>query len=349
MQRRTLLKSAAATSIIGVPGIRAFAQAPVRLRFHTFMAPSSNMYVNAHKEWMSKVEKDSGGRIKFEGFPAMQMGGSPAQLYDQAKDGVVDVAWTLAGNTPGRFARTEVFELPFMTYDGIGASRAAWQYVQANALDEFKDVQPLAFHTHAAGLLHTRGRQVLSASDLRGLKVRGPTRQATKLLTAAGATAVGMPLPSIPDAMSKGVIDGAALNWEVVPSVKMHELANFHSEFAPGKAALYNTTFVMVMNKARYASLPNDLKKVIDINSGVETSVWFGKVLEEQDPIARKMVIDRGNKVHVFGDAETKEFVQLTNNIASEWVQDMNRRGHDGEKLLASARSLIAKHKPKTA
>lgn len=349
MQRRTLLKSAAAVATIAGPSINALAQAPVTLRFHTFMAPTSNVYVNAHKAWMSKVEKESGGKIKFEGFPAMQLGGTPAQLYDQAKDGVVDIAWTLAGNTPGRFARTEVFELPFMTYDAIGASRAAWEYFQANAQDEFKDVQPLAFHTHAAGLLHTRNRQVLSASDLRGLKVRGPTRQATKLLNAAGATAIGMPLPQIPDAMSKGVIDAAALPWEVIPSVKMHELAQFHSEFAPGKAALYNTTFVMVMNKARYASLPGDLKKVIDNNSGIETSAWFGKVQQDQDPITRKMVIDRGNKVHVFGDAETQEFVQLTGSIASEWVQDMNRRGYDGEKLLASAKALIAKHRPKVA
>ena len=128
MQRRTLIKSATAAATLGLPGLGALAQQAVTLKFHTFMAPTSNVYLNAHKAWMNKVEKDAGGRIKFEGYPAMQLGGSPGQLYDQARDGVVDIVWTLAGLTPGRFPRTEVFELPFMTVDAIGASRAAWAY-----------------------------------------------------------------------------------------------------------------------------------------------------------------------------------------------------------------------------
>ncbi len=348
MQRRTLIRSAAAAAAtLGVPGLGAFAQQGVTLKFHTFMAPTSNVYLNAHRAWMTKVEKESGGRIRFEGYPAMQLGGSPAQLYDQARDGVVDIAWTLAGNTPGRFPRTEVFELPFMTADAIGASRAAWEYLQTHAADEFKDVQPLAFHTHGPGVLHSRSKPILSAADLRGMKVRGPTRQATKLLTAAGASAVGLPLPQIPDALSKGVIEGAALPWEVITSVKVHELVQHHSEFAPGGPALYNTAFVMVMNKAKYASLPPEARKVIDDNSGMETSAWFGKVQQDNDPISRKLATDRGNKVHVFTEAQASEFIQLTGTIASEWVQDMNRRGQDGEKLLAGAKALIAKHKPK--
>ncbi len=349
LQRRTLIQSAAAAASLGLPGLGAFAQQGVTLKFHTFMAPTSNVYLNAHKAWMTKVEQDSNGRIRFEGYPAMQLGGSPAQLYDQARDGVVDIVWTLAGNSPGRFPRTEVFELPFMTADAIGASRAAWEYLQTHAADEFKDVHPLAFHTHGPGVLHSKSKPIKSAADLRGMKVRGPTRQATKLLSAAGASAVGMPLPQIPDALTKGVIDGAALPWEVIPSVKVHELVQHHSEFAPGKPALYNTAFVMVMNKNKYASLPPDIKKVIDDNSGMETSAWFGKVQQDHDPISRKMATDRGNKVHVFSEAEAAEFVQLTSAIAGEWVQDMNKRGFDGDKLMAGAKALIAKHTPKAA
>lgn len=349
IHRRTLIKSAAAAATLATPGLGALAQEMVTLKFHTFMAPTSNVYLNAHKAWMDKVGKDSGGRIRFEGYPAMQLGGAPNQLYDQARDGVVDIVWTLAGLTPGRFPRTEVFELPFITMDAIGASRAAWEYLQTHAADEFKDVHPLAFHTHGPGLLHSKNKPIISASDLRGMKVRGPTRQATRLLAAAGASAVGMPLPQIPDALSKGVIDGAALPWEVIPSVKVHELAQYHSEFAPGKAALYNTAFVMVMNQRKYASLSPEIKKVIDDNSGMETSAWFGKVQQDHDPIARKMAIDRGNKVHVFTEAQTEEFMQLTGAIASEWVQEMNKRGYDGEKLLAGAKAIIAKHKPKAA
>ena len=344
MQRRTLIKSAAAAVSLGAPTLGVFAQQVITLKFHTFMAPTSNVYLNAHKAWMSKVENDSGGRIRFEGFPAMQLGGSPSQLFDQARDGVVDIVWTLAGLTPGRFPRTEVFELPFMTMDGIGASRAAWEYLETHASDEFKDVQPLAFHTHGPGVLHSKSKAINSASDLRGLKMRGPTRQITKLLSNLGASPVGMPLPQIPDALSKGVIDGCAIPWEVVPAVKVHELTKFHSEFEPAGGALYTTTFVMAMNKAKYASLPPDLKAVIDRNTGMETSAWLGKVQQAGDVPGREAAVRQGNSIHTIPAAEAQEFKRKARLVEVEWVQDMDKRGYNGRQLLETARALIAKH-----
>ena len=133
IQRRTLLKSGAAAAALGAPGLSALAQQTVTLKFHTFMAPQSNVWINMHKAWMSKVEAESGGRIKFEAYPAMQLGGTPVQLYDQAKDGVVDIVWTLPGNTAGRFPRIEVFELPFMMSNAEATSKAYWEYVQTMA------------------------------------------------------------------------------------------------------------------------------------------------------------------------------------------------------------------------
>ena len=121
--RRTLLKSGAAAAL-GGSSLAGFAQQSVTLKFHTFMAPTSNVWLNMHKAWMDKVEKDSGGRIKFEAYPAMQLGGTPVQLYDQARDGVVDVVWTLPGNTTGRFPRVEVFELPFIMSNAEATSKA---------------------------------------------------------------------------------------------------------------------------------------------------------------------------------------------------------------------------------
>ena len=242
------------------------------LKFHTFMAPQSNVWINMHKAWMTKVEAESGGRIKFEGYPAMQLGGTPVQLYDQAKDGVVDIVWTLPGNTAGRFPRVEVFELPFMMSNAEATSKAYWEYVQTMAPDEFKDVQVIALHVHGPGVIHTADRPVKTVADMKGLKMRAPTRQVTKLMGILGATPVGMPLPNIPDALSKGTINGCVIPWEVVPSVKVQELTKYHAEFDPAGGALYTTTFVMAMNKAKYNSLPPNLKKVIDNNSGLATS-----------------------------------------------------------------------------
>src|SRR3954465_96524 len=257
IQRRTLLKSGAAT-VLATPALSGFAQQSVTLKFHTFMAPMSNVWLNMHKAWMDKVEKDSGGRIKFEGYPAMQLGGTPVQLYDQARDGVVDIVWTLPGNTAGRFPRIEVFELPFIMTNAEATSKAYWEYVQTFAPDEFKDTQVIALQVHGPGVIHTADKAVRTVADMRGLKMRAPTRQITKLMAALGAPPVGMPLPQIPDALSKGTINGCVIPWEVVPSVKVHELTKYHTEF-PANTSLYTTTFVMAMNKAKYEILAPDL------------------------------------------------------------------------------------------
>ncbi len=343
IQRRTLLKTTAAAAL-GVPALSGLAQQAVTLKFHTFMAPLSNVWLTMHKPWMEKVEKESGGRIKFEAYPAMQLGGTSAQLYDQAKDGVVDVVWTLPGNSAGRFPRVEVFELPFVMNNAEATSRAYWEYVQTMASDEFKDTQVLALHVHGPGMFHTKDRQIRTAADLKGLKMRGPTRQITKMLGYLGATPVGMPLPAIPDALSKGTIDGCVIPWEVVPSVKVHELVKYHSEFAPGGEALYTTAFVMAMNRKKYESLAPDLRRIIDNNSGLETSAWLGKIQQGNDPLGRKAAVDHNNTIYTIPATDTQEFRRKAALVEVEWMDDMNKRGFDGLKLRDGARALIEKH-----
>ncbi len=343
MKRRSLIQLAASATLAAA-AVTSFAQQTVTLKFHTFMAPQSGVWLNMHKPWMAKVEKESGGRIKFEAYPAMQLGGTPVQLYDQVKDGVIDVTWTLPGNTAGRFPRVEVFELPFMMTNAEATSRAYWEYVQTMAPDEFKDVHVLALQVHGPGVIHTVDKAVKNVDDLKGLKVRAPTRQVTKLLGALGATPVGMPLPNIPDALSKGTINGAVIPWEVVQPTKVHELTKYHAEFDPAGGSLYTTTFVMAMNKAKYNSLPPDLKKIIDDNSGIETSAWLGKVQQDNDVPGRAAAVERKNNIFTVNPEEAQNFRRKSRQLEVEWVQDMNKRGYDGTKLINTARELIEKH-----
>lgn len=342
MQRRTLLKTGAAMAL-ATPTLSQ-AATTVTLKFHTFMAPQSNVWQNMHKVWMDKVSKESGGRIQFEAYPAMQLGGSPAQLYDQAKDGVVDIIWTIPGYTAGRFPRIEVFELPFMMSNAEATSRACWEFMHTMAADEFKDTQVLALQVHGPGVFHTKDKQIKVAADLKGLKMRGPTRQVTKMLGYLGAIPVGMPLPAIPDALSKGTIDGAVLPWEVVPSVKVQELTKFHSQFEPASGALYTATFVMAMNKAKYQSLPPELRQIIDNNSGLQTSGWLGRTQQAGDRAGREAALARKNTIYTIPAADAQEFKRKASLVEVQWVQDMNQRGFDGPQLLSTARNLIAKH-----
>lgn len=343
IQRRTLLKTGAAVAL-GVPALTGLAQQTVTLKFHTFVSPQSQIWLTMHKPWMEKIERESGGRIRFEGHPAMQLGGTPAQLYDQAKDGTADVVWTVPGYTPGRFVRVEVFELPFMMSNAQATSRACWDYVQTMAPDEFKDVQMLALQVHGPGVIHTTNKPIKSVSDMKGLKIRAPNRQVAKMMNFLGATPVSMPLPEITEALTKGSINGCVIPWEVAPSVKVHELTKYSAEFSPAGGALYTSTLLMAMNKAKYNALAPDLKKVIDNNSGVATSGWLGKTEQGNDPTGRKAASDHGNSIFTVGLEEAQEFRRMSRLVEVEWTEDMVKRGYDGYKLVQTARNLIDKH-----
>ena len=327
----------AATLALGL-GAPAFAQ-EVTLRLHQFLPPQANVPKLVLDVWADKVEADSEGRIKVERYPSMQLGGTPPELMDQAIDGVADIVWTVVGYTPGRYPSTEVFELPFMMTNARAASSAYWQMFEKHMKDtEFKDVKILATWVHGPGLIHAN-KEVRTPDDMQGLKIRGGSRLANALLEKTGATPVGMPVPAIPEGLSKGVIDGATIPWEVTAALKVPELVENHTEFTGN--ALYVLTFVLAMNKDKYESLPDDLKKVVDDNSGLEFSIFAGGTQADADGPAREAAVASGNNIVTLNEEETQVWRDAAQPVYDEWVADMETKGIDGQALIDEARSLM--------
>ena len=317
----------------------------VTLKVHHFWPPAAMPPNKILLPWCDKIAADSNNRMKCQVFPAMQLGGTPAQLIDQARDGVVDIAFTLPGYTAGRFPIMEVFELPFMNNSAEAGSKAAWDYYTKYGTKEFPGIKPLMFAIHDEGYLHSRDKQIKSMADLKGMKMRAPTRQTNKLLASLGATPVGMPLPAVADAVSKGTIDGFALPWEIIPSVKLHEMVKYHTETDPARPALYSATFILAMNQARYDALPADLKAIIDRHSGAGLSAMAGKVWDESQAVGRKPAVDRGNTFHRIPANELDAWIKASAPLYDEWVADMDKRGLPGKQMLQDARDLTAKYK----
>lgn len=322
----------------------AHAQSPqVTLRMHHFLPAVSNGHARFLAPWAKKVETESGGRIKIDIFPSMQLGGAPPQLFDQARDGVVDLVWTLPGNTPGRFPGIEAFELPFVpNRRALVNSLALQEYADQNLQKEFGEVKPICFWAHDHGLIHSK-RPVKTMDDLKGMKLRFPTRLAGEALKALGASAVGMPIPQVPESLSQGVIDGTVIPWEVVPSIKVNELVKNHTEI-PGSPTLYTATFILAMNRAKYDSMPADLREVIDRNSGQAAASMAGQVWDDQAVVVSDMVRKRGNTITTLPDDEAQRWRRQTQPVVDGWTTAVRERGLDGGKLLEAARAMIAKH-----
>ncbi|UCH49886.1 MAG: TRAP transporter substrate-binding protein [Betaproteobacteria bacterium] len=317
------------------------------LKIHHPLPVSSTVHQKVLLPWCEALQLQSNGRLQCRLFPSMQLGGTVPQLIDQVGDGVVDIIWTLPGFSPGRFPMTEVFELPFMIRDAEAASRALWDYVHQHDMKEFAGMRPLALHVHGGGVFHTIDRPIRRRGDLRGMKIRAPTRQTTRFMAILGATPVGMPVPQVPEALAKGVIDGTLLPYEVMPTLKVDELTRYHSEPGSDQPKIYTSVFVLGMNKARYDSLPTDLKKIIDANSGIELSARIGSIFGQAEVINRQPLPPAS--INVISDQEIASWKKFGQPIIDGWVRDVTKSGADGKMLLDAARKLIADYEAKSA
>jgi TRAP-type transport system periplasmic protein len=316
----------------------------VTLKFEHFMPAVSQEHRTWLAPWAERIGTASGGRIKVEVYPSMQLGGKAPQLYDQTKDGVVDIAWVVAGYTPGRFPRLEVFELPWMaSTEAAKTSPAIWDFFTTYAQDETKDVKVLAMFAHGKGTLFTKDKPVRLPADLAGLKIRVPTRTINTTLQLLGASPQGIPAPQVPEALAKGVVDGVMFPYEVVPAFKVDELTNHVTEFM-GDRALYTAVFMLVMNKARYDALPADLKAIIDANSGAALSAEIGKDFDGWDLAGREAVAKHGALVTKIDGADLEAWKAATAGVAKGWIAERDKAGDKGAELVKAASDLIAKY-----
>jgi TRAP-type transport system periplasmic protein len=312
----------------------------VVLKVAHFLPPVTPMHSQVIVPWCERIAAQSAGRMKCQIYPAMQLGGTPPQLLNQVRDGVADIVWTLPGYTPGRFPLSEVFELPFISTTHEATARALWDFVEKHGAREFEGIKPIATWTNGPNVLNLRERKVDSLENLKGLKVRAPSRLGNKMLATLGATAVGMPVPQMTEALSKGVIDAGLVAWEVVPATKTHELTRFHLESGGGRA-MTTATMIYVMNQKRYDSLPPDLKKIIDDNSGRETSAWVAQEHLKADTVGRNAALARGNTVYQLSAEESARWEATAQPVIAEWISETSAKGADGQKLYEEARALV--------
>lgn len=310
---------------------------------HHFLSPKAPAQTQLIEPWARSVEEASGGRIAFEIFPSMSLGGRPPELYNQVRDGVADIVWTLPGYTPGTFPRTEVFELPGIHLSDARATNLAIQDLMEILLPDYVGIHPLLVHVHAGNALHFSDGSVAGLADFEGLKIRSPSRTGAWMLEELGAEPVGMPVPALPQALSKGTVDAGLVPFEVAIPLGLADLTSASVEMAEG-ARFGTSTFLFAMNLDSYNSLPEDLKKVIDDHSGAAIAAQMGEAWNRIEPIGIQRAVDAGNDVTQLSAEATAEFTAPFNATVERWVEEAAVVGIDAEALLGSARTTIAEY-----
>lgn len=322
----------------------AFAQAEVTLKLHHFLGPKSPAQVKMLEPWAKRVADASQGKVKIEIFPSMSLGGKPPDLIKQVRDGVVDLVWTVDGYTPALFPRSEVFELPFVHVNNLAATNLAMRDMFDKYLaPEYAGTKVMWLHVHAGQAFHMVDTPVHSPTDLVGKKMRIPTRTGAWILEALGATPVGMPVPDLPQALSKKVVDGALVPWEIIPPLKLHELTKYQIE-GQGRIRFGTTAFQVSMNEAKWKSLPPDIQKAILDSSGPDWWREVGKIWTESEDVGIGLVKKAGHTHIELSDAEMAPFRAKLEPVVQRWIDEVSKKGINGKELVDVARVTIAKY-----
>jgi len=97
------------------------------------------------------------------------------------------------------------------------------------------------------------------------------------------------------------------------------------------------------MNRTSYDSLPADLKRVLDDNSGNSAAETAGRMWDAQSALVEGAVRKRGNAIETISADEVRRWRTGTETAIERWLAQMKERGHDGGKLIDAAREAIAR------
>jgi TRAP-type C4-dicarboxylate transport system substrate-binding protein len=336
MQKLHLASAVAIASLLTL----APAQAQTTMTAASWVPPGHPLTANIFVPWLKEVETATQGRVKFNILPKAPV--APPQTFDAVKEGVVDVSFTVQGYTPGRFVLTKMAEFGFLGDSSEATSVAYERMYQKHLakLGEHKGVKVISVFTHGPGEIFTVNKPVASLADLQGLKIRVGGGIVNEYTRALGASPLLKPSSESFQMLQSGVADGIFFPPESIPGFKLTSLIK-HGTLIPG--GLYNTSFVMMMNEARYNALPQADRDAIDKLSGEHFARLAGKAWDAADAAGMATMKAAGVNLQTASPAFIAEIKAKLDPVEQAWGAEVKPKGVDGAALMKEFRAEIAK------
>jgi TRAP-type C4-dicarboxylate transport system substrate-binding protein len=301
--------------------------------------PPSHPLQKALEDWGSSIEKASNGTIKYKVYPSQQLG-KAFDHYDMARDGIADVTYVSPGYQPGRFPIIDAGNLPFTVSNAKEGTGALDEWYRKYAAKEMGDVKYCFAFLHDPGTFHSRTKKIMVPGDIKGMKIRPAHATMASWVQELGGTNVQASAPEVRDVIEKGVAEAVTFPWGSIPLFGIDKVTKYHMD-----APLYATSFVWVMNKARYEQMSTAQKKVIDDHC---TSQWAVRVASpwadfEHAGIA-KLKADPAHEVYPISAAQLGEWKKAAEPVVKVWGEAVRKAGNDPDAVLKDLRATLAKH-----
>ncbi len=337
MLKKTMI-AALGAAFLTTTGVATAADEPVTLKFAHWLPAKHPVHPLGFVPWAESITKASGGTIKFDFYPAQQLG-KAKDHYDMARDGIADVIWTNPGYSPGRFPVAAAGEQPFLFTNAVSGSRAWDEWYRRNNTKEMKDVKYCFAHLHDPGAIHTK-EKITHPDQIKGKKVRPGNATMARFAKLLGGASVQVSAPEARDALSKGTADLITFPWNSLRLFGINKVTTHHLDMP-----LYVVNFVVTLNKAKYEGMTTSQKKVIDDHCN---SDWAEKVAtgwagwEAKGRI--ETLADKTQTVHKPTQAEVQAWRKAAAPLYDEWVSGMKRTGLDANAVYGDLVKTLKKH-----
>jgi TRAP-type C4-dicarboxylate transport system substrate-binding protein len=302
--------------------------------------PPTHVNQKVFLPWADMIEKKSGGKLKVTVFAAGILG-KPADHWDMAQNGVVDITWGTHNYTAGRFPLTSAMDLPFLIKSAKGGSRALHEYYVKHLQKEHDKVKVLWLQCPAPFQLHMVSKIVLQPQDMAGLRIRTGGGQLSEIVKALGAVPVALAVPETYNALERGVVDGTILPYEAAKSFKLAEVAKQVID-----VRMFTASQFTVMNLAKYNGLPADLRQVIDELSGAWGAEFAGAAWDGAEEEGLEAMRQAGVQLHKLTDAQRVVWREKAKSVEEEWVRTMEAKGLPAKQAVADLQDLLKRYDP---
>jgi len=308
------------------------------LRFSHFWPATSSISKEVFEPWAKQIETESDGRLKVELYPSAGLAKADV-TYESAAKGTIDIGSQAHGYTNGRFPLTQITELP-------GLSNSATQmgcmlqtlYDDGTLASEYEDSHLLFMYGAGPGSLHTTDKLIRTPEDMKGMRIRRPSAVAGDIIESAGASPVGLPATDIYTSLQRGVIDGLSFAWSPTGDFRLTELTNAHTNIP-----FYSSALLVTMNKDKYQGLPDDLKKIIDDNSGKVMADIAGEMFDREDAKFMEEARAKGDQfIEIPDPLNDPAWKGPLEAGTQKYLNDVNALGLDADGVYEKAKAASA-------
>lgn len=315
------------------------------LRFGTVFSPTTSTYLML-VEACRRIEAETAeaGAVSIDIRTAGEFG-KPTELLKLVDNGDIEIAYTVQGYSPARFSASSVMELPLVRRTAVGGTRALWDLYESGKLDrDYQGLKVVGLWALPAYGIFTAQRPLGSPRDLRGLRVRNPSKTVGRAMAKLGMVPVALPLNFMGTGLKDGLIDGISYGWYSSTTTAgadgqpvMGQLTNLLDIPFSGPVVM------LAMKRATFDALPEPVRAAMDRHLGKTVSLAIAEERDQaEEEVKRKLAGDGRHAVLRFDPAQMADIREELEEVYADWVAGMADQGQDGKGLLDAARKAIA-------